>query len=155
MATSAWLCTRGPVAGGSRVAAPSSSSRAATRCSPFMTAGGGGGGGDGSRGNGGSGSDGSVTPVPASEFIRLEAFLKAQSVAPTGGQAKLLIRSGGVVVNGCTELRRGRKLRGGDVVEVEDDGVRMTVVFDTDANADAAATSSGDDGLGGGGELDP
>lgn len=155
VAASAWLSARWQVAGGSRIAAPTSWSHASTRRGPFLTAGDGGGGGDGSSGDSGSGGNGGVTPIPASEFIRLEAFLKAQSVAPTGGQAKLLIRSGGVVVNGRTELRRGRKLRGGDVVEVEDEGVRMTVVFDADTDTDAAPSSTGDDGLGAGGELDP
>ncbi|KAK1866522.1 hypothetical protein I4F81_009038 [Pyropia yezoensis] len=144
--SSGWLGARAPAADGRRVAAPLSSrvaapsfARAARGDGVFMTGGGGGGGGDGGGGGGGA--------PPAGEFIRLEAFLKAQSVAPTGGQAKLLIRSGGVVVNGLTELRRGRKLRGGDVVEVEEEGVRMTVEFDSDGGGGEGGTmASGGEG---------
>ena len=52
------------------------------------------------------------------ETIKLEQFLKLAQVTPTGGQAKLLIQSGQVRVNGVVETRRGRKLRPGDRVEV-------------------------------------
>lgn len=52
------------------------------------------------------------------ERIKLEQFLKLAQVAPTGGQAKLLIQSGQVRVNGVVETQRGRKLRPGDRVEV-------------------------------------
>lgn len=52
------------------------------------------------------------------ETIKLEQFLKLAQVAATGGQAKLLIQSGKVSVNGLVETRRGRKLRPGDRVEV-------------------------------------
>jgi ribosome-associated protein len=51
------------------------------------------------------------------DFIELDKFLKLASVAPTGGEAKSLVRSGLVSVNGQPETRRGRKLRAGDVVE--------------------------------------
>lgn len=53
------------------------------------------------------------------ETIKLEQFLKLARIAPTGGQAKLLIQSGQVRVNGEVETRRGRKLRPGDRVEVD------------------------------------
>ncbi len=52
--------------------------------------------------------------------IRLDQFLKFQGVVETGGQAKLLIQSGEVRVNGQIETRRRRKLHLGDVVEIED-----------------------------------
>jgi len=54
------------------------------------------------------------------EYIRLEQFLKLQGLADTGGQAKLMIKEGEVLVNGETELRRGRKLRPGDIVRVDE-----------------------------------
>jgi len=54
----------------------------------------------------------------ATEFIKLDSFLKAVNVAGSGGEAKLLIADGLVLVNGEPELRRGRKLRPGDRVEV-------------------------------------
>ena len=54
----------------------------------------------------------------ATEFIKLDSFLKAVNVAGSGGEAKILIADGQVLVNGELELRRGRKLRPGDRVEV-------------------------------------
>lgn len=60
------------------------------------------------------------------ETIKLDQFLKLADVAGTGGQAKLLIQSGRVKVNGEVETRRGRKLRAGDRVEV--DGEELIVV---------------------------
>ncbi|WP_199336531.1 RNA-binding S4 domain-containing protein [Oscillatoria sp. FACHB-1407] len=50
--------------------------------------------------------------------IKLDQFLKWVGVAPTGGQAKLLIQSGEVQVNGAVETRRGRQLVTGDRVSV-------------------------------------
>lgn len=51
-----------------------------------------------------------------SDTIKLDQFLKLADLAGSGGEAKFLIRSGAVLVNGETETRRGRKLRNGDVV---------------------------------------
>jgi ribosome-associated protein len=50
------------------------------------------------------------------ETIKLDQFLKLADLAPSGGAAKQLIRSGVVKVNGEEEVRRGRKLHHGDVV---------------------------------------
>lgn len=50
--------------------------------------------------------------------IKLDQFLKLVGVAPTGGQAKLMIQDGDVFVNGIPETRRGRKLVSGDRVTV-------------------------------------
>lgn len=55
-----------------------------------------------------------------SASIHLDQFLKLNSIAGTGGQAKLLIQGGSVRVNGAIETRRRRKLHAGDVVEVDD-----------------------------------
>ncbi len=51
-------------------------------------------------------------------FIKLDSFLKAVDAASSGGEAKLLITDGEVLVNGEVELRRGRKLYPGDRVVV-------------------------------------
>ena len=56
---------------------------------------------------------------PAVDYIKLDQFLKWQSVVGSGGEAKLLIADGAVRVNGEVETRRGRKLRAGDRVELE------------------------------------
>ena len=58
-------------------------------------------------------------PKISTDFIRLEQFLKLCDITSTGGQAKQLIREGKVLVNGETELRRGRKLYPGDTVTAE------------------------------------
>ena len=50
--------------------------------------------------------------------IKLDQFLKFIGIAPTGGQAKLMIQNGEVTVNGETETRRSRKLVSGDLVTV-------------------------------------
>ncbi|MBW4690957.1 MAG: RNA-binding S4 domain-containing protein [Lyngbya sp. HA4199-MV5] len=50
------------------------------------------------------------------DVIKLDQFLKAAGIVSTGGQAKLLIQSGEVKVNGTVETRRGRKLILGDRV---------------------------------------
>ena len=50
--------------------------------------------------------------------IKLDQFLKLVGIAPTGGQAKLIIQGGDVLVNDTLETRRGRKLVSGDHVTV-------------------------------------
>ncbi|MBM3464028.1 MAG: RNA-binding S4 domain-containing protein [Armatimonadetes bacterium] len=52
------------------------------------------------------------------DFIKLDAFLKWQGMVGTGGEAKVRIQAGEVLVNGDVEMRRGRKLRAGDVVRL-------------------------------------
>ena len=52
------------------------------------------------------------------DAITLNDVLKLSGLAATGGQAKLMIQSGQVLVNGLAETRRKRKLREGDVVRV-------------------------------------
>ena len=52
------------------------------------------------------------------ETLSLNDALKLSGLAETGGQAKLLIQSGQVKVNGEVETRRKRKIRAGDVIEV-------------------------------------
>jgi ribosome-associated protein len=48
--------------------------------------------------------------------IQLARFLKFQGVVSTGGEAKILIQRGDVLVNGAIETRRGRRLQVGDLV---------------------------------------
>lgn len=63
-----------------------------------------------------------VDVVIKTETIKLEQFLKWAGVVQTGGEAKLLIHDGCVYVNGEEELRRGRQLKEGDLVEIEGSG---------------------------------
>jgi ribosome-associated protein len=54
------------------------------------------------------------------EYIELNTFIKLQGLAATGGQAKILIRSGAIKVNGTLETRNKKKLQESDVVEYEE-----------------------------------
>lgn len=59
------------------------------------------------------------------EHITLDALLKANGLAGSGGAAKMLIAEGNVLVNGETETRRGRKLRAGDEVALGEARIRV------------------------------
>ena len=68
-----------------------------------------------------------MSTADASPTIRLDQFLKVQGLVDTGGQAKILIQSGAVQVNGDVETRRRRQLHAGDCVAVDEQ--HMTVEF--------------------------
>ena len=53
------------------------------------------------------------------KYIELNAFLKKMALATTGGQAKNIIRSNNVVVNGTVETRNRKKLHDKDIVEYD------------------------------------
>ena len=53
-----------------------------------------------------------------SKSITLNQFLKLVGIAQTGGEAKMMIQSGSVQVNGRVDTRRGRKLVTGDRITV-------------------------------------
>ena len=55
------------------------------------------------------------------EFIRLDELLKFGGIAETGGQAKLLVQSGQIQVNGEVCTQRGKKMRAGDTAQNEDE----------------------------------
>ncbi len=59
------------------------------------------------------------------DTIKLAQFLKLAGVADTGGQAKYLVRTLDITVNGEKENRPGRKLMPGDTVIVQ--GRKYTV----------------------------
>ena len=48
--------------------------------------------------------------------IHLDQFLKLTGLVGTGGQAKMVIQAGEVLVNGEVETRRRRQLKPGDTV---------------------------------------
>ena len=48
--------------------------------------------------------------------MKLDQFLKWKNLVSSGGEAKIIIKSGSVKVNGEVETRRGRKLNKGDKV---------------------------------------
>lgn len=59
------------------------------------------------------------------EFIKLGQALKLAGLVENGAEAKEVIQAGAVQVNGETDLRRGRKLAAGDVIEYH--GKQVTV----------------------------
>ena len=59
------------------------------------------------------------------EFIKLGQALKAAGLVESGVDAKLVILDGQVRVNGAVELRRGKKLHAGDVVEYDGETIRI------------------------------
>lgn len=59
------------------------------------------------------------------EMIRLGQLLKLAGLADTGGEARELIQEGAVRVNGDVELRRGRQLHRGDLIEAGAQAVRI------------------------------
>ena len=54
-----------------------------------------------------------------SEFIKLQDLLKFAGAVETGGDAKLIIQEGRVVVNGEVCTMRGKKMRPGDRAAID------------------------------------
>lgn len=59
------------------------------------------------------------------DFIKLDALLKYAALVGSGGEAKIRIQEGEVLVNGQVCTMRGKKLRSGDVVTLGDETVRI------------------------------
>lgn len=60
------------------------------------------------------------------EFIKLGQALKLAGISESGVDAKEMIIEGSVKVNGEVDLRRGRKLYDGDVVEAKGQSFRIS-----------------------------
>ncbi len=60
-----------------------------------------------------------------SEHIKLDSLLKYAGLCMTGGEAKTLIEEGFVFVNGESCPMRGKKLRPGDQVVLNDAVLRI------------------------------
>lgn len=61
------------------------------------------------------------------EFIKLDSLLKFSGIAAVGGEAKFMVTSGAVTVNGEVCTMRGKKIRGGDIVTVPCDNIELEV----------------------------
>lgn len=59
------------------------------------------------------------------EFIKLDALLKFANLVSSGGEAKIRIAEGEVLVNGEICTMRDKKLRSGDTVEL--DGAKVCI----------------------------
>ena len=53
-----------------------------------------------------------------SEYITLGQFLKLADIIETGGEAKSFLTQHEVKIDGVVDNRRGRKLRGGEKIEI-------------------------------------
>ncbi|MCR6640135.1 MAG: RNA-binding S4 domain-containing protein [Sporocytophaga sp.] len=60
------------------------------------------------------------------EFIELNKLLKITGLAGTGGEANTFIVDGEVLVNGAVETQKRKKLRDGDVVQFQEQEVKIT-----------------------------
>ena len=65
-----------------------------------------------------------------SEYIKLDQLLKFANLTENGADAKYLVQNGYVKVDGEVETRRGRKLRGGEEVEIDYEGQYFKVKVD-------------------------
>ena len=52
------------------------------------------------------------------EYITLGQFLKLADIIQSGGEAKSFLAQNEVEIDGVSDNRRGRKLRGGEVIEI-------------------------------------
>lgn len=59
------------------------------------------------------------------EYIKLGQALKAAGLVESGVEAKIVITDGEVTVNGQVETQRGKKLHGGDIVEFDDEQIKI------------------------------
>ena len=61
----------------------------------------------------------------SSEFIKLDALLKFANLVSSGGEAKSRIAQGEVFVNEAPCLMRGKKLRAGDIITLDEESVEI------------------------------
>ena len=61
------------------------------------------------------------------EFIKLDSLLKFAGIAAIGGEAKFMVTSGAVMVNGEVCTMRGKKIRPGDIVTIPCGKVELEV----------------------------
>ena len=59
------------------------------------------------------------------EFIKLDQFMKFASMVQSGGEAKMLIAQGLVLVNDEICTQRGKKIRSGDVVTFDGESISV------------------------------
>ncbi len=59
------------------------------------------------------------------EYIKLDDLLKFVGLLGTGGMAKAVIQDGQVKVDGEVCTMRGKKLRGGEIVEFQNKTVKV------------------------------
>lgn len=63
--------------------------------------------------------DNAIPVAITTEYIKLQDAMKLANAAETGGEAKLMIQEGQILVNGEICQMRGKKLRPGDRFEFD------------------------------------
>ena len=61
------------------------------------------------------------------EYISMDKLLKFSGIADTGGQAFMMVEDGIITLNGVLVTEKRKKVRPGDVVNI-DNQVQLTVV---------------------------
>lgn len=61
------------------------------------------------------------------EFIKLDSLLKFAGLVESGADGKLIIQEGRIKVNGEICLMRGKKIREGDKVQIDEINSEITV----------------------------
>lgn len=59
------------------------------------------------------------------EPVELYKILKFEGMVPSGGEAKMVVANGLVSVNGVVETRKRKKIVSGDVIEFNDETIRV------------------------------
>lgn len=74
--------------------------------------------------------------------IKLDQLVKFAGLSETGAKAKILIDLGEFNVNGECCIKRGKKIKPGDIIEFKNK--KYKIVYDEEAAAEAAGESSGE-----------
>ena len=67
------------------------------------------------------------TVIISVEPVELFKILKFEGLVSSGGEAKLVISSGLVSVNGTVETRKRKKIVGGDIIEFGGEKIQISL----------------------------
>lgn len=62
------------------------------------------------------------------EPVELYKILKFEGMASSGGEAKLVIEQGLVLVNGTVETRKRKKIVSGDIIEFNNEKIQIKLI---------------------------
>lgn len=62
------------------------------------------------------------------EPVELHKILKFEGLVPSGGEAKLVISNGMVLLNGKVETQKRKKIISGDIIEFANEKFRINLV---------------------------
>ncbi len=70
------------------------------------------------------------------EPVELYKILKFEGMVSSGGEAKMVIDQGYVLVNGEVETRKRKKIISGDIIEFQEDTIRILFIKPTPWESD-------------------